>query len=72
MANKTFQYEVHYVNPDDLDLTPAKRRELSTSVSATSVPRAVSKAKKQILEDWEMEARDLVIVAVFRPGLDLD
>lgn len=63
MANKTWKYVVSYVNPEDDDKTPAQRGEISLNVSATSVPRAVSKAKKDIVEEWDgLESKDIVIV----------
>lgn len=64
MANKTWNYEVYYVNPLDLeDKTPAQRGEEVCKVQATSVPRAVSKAKKEITEEWDgLENSQIVIV----------
>lgn len=64
MANKTWEYVVSYVDPIDLEeKTPAQRGELEVKVSATTVPRAVSKAKAMINEDWEgLEASQIVIV----------
>lgn len=64
MANKTWKYTVVYVDPIDLeDKTPAQREEHEVSVEATTVPRAVSKAKKLINDEWEgLDASQIVIV----------
>lgn len=64
MANKTWDYLVSYVDPIDLeDKTPAQRGELEVKVSATTVPRAVSKAKAMINEEWDgLENAQIVIV----------
>lgn len=67
MANKTWDFTVVYQNPEDLDETPAKRREETINVTATTAKRAISKATAEILDEWEgLEARDLVILDVFR------
>lgn len=68
MANKTWNYVVTYVNPLDLeDKTPAQRGEEQVKVQATSVPRAVSKAKKEINDEWEgLETSQIVIVECAR------
>lgn len=67
MANKTWKYTVTYQSPEDADETPAKRREEAVQVEATTGPRAISKAKTAILDEWEgVEARDLVILDAFR------
>jgi hypothetical protein len=64
MANKTWKYSVFYVDPIDLeDKTPAQRSEHELSVEATTVARAVSKAKKLINDEWDgLEASQIVIV----------
>lgn len=67
MANKTWKYTVTYQNPEDAELTPAKRGEESVQIEATTGPRAISKAKTAILDEWEgLEARDLVILDAVR------
>lgn len=70
MANKTWNYEVYYVNPEDLeDKTPAQRGEEVVKVQATSVSRAVSKAKKEIADEWEgLDNSQIVIVECRRAG----
>jgi hypothetical protein len=62
--NKSWDYVVSYVDPIDLeDRTPAQRGELTVKVSATTVPRAISKAKVLINEEWEgLESSQIVIV----------
>lgn len=67
MANKNWQFTVVYQSPEDAHLTPAKRGEEKIEVSSTSANRALSKAKKEILEDREgLEAKNLVILDVYR------
>lgn len=66
MANKTWNYLVKYVNPEDLEKTPAKRGECTWTGQATSAKRAISKATKDILEDWDMKTADLVILDAVR------
>jgi len=67
MANKNWLFTVVYQSPEDAHLTPAKRGEEKVEVNSTSANRALSKAKKEILEDWEgLEARNLVILDVYR------
>lgn len=67
MANKTWEYVVTYQSPEHMHLTPAQREEEMCRVQATTAPRALSKAKKDILDDWEgVEAKDLVILDVCR------
>lgn len=57
-----------YQDPKDIanGVTPAKRGELDYECSATTVPRALSIAKKAISEAHEVPARDLVILDVVR------
>lgn len=66
MANKTWEYTVSFQDPEDLDLTPAKRRERSVTVDATTAGRAISKAVAEILEEWEVEKRHIVILDACR------
>ena len=68
MANKKWSYIISYVNPADLDTkTPAQRGEIEFLVDATSVPRAVSIAKKIIVgEHPGITAGQIVIVDVVR------
>lgn len=68
MANKKWSYIVAYVDPADLDTkTPAQRGEIEFLVDATSVPRAVSIAKKIISgEHPGITAGQIVIVDVVR------
>lgn len=66
MANKTWNYTVVFQHPDDMDSTPARRRELFLRADATTANRAGSKAKSLILEEWEMQARDIVILDIYR------
>lgn len=55
-GNRNFSYQVKYYLKDQLDKTPATRVPETVYVDATSVPRAISKAKTKLeLEsghDW--------------------
>lgn len=64
MPNKTWSYVVTYIDPGDLETkTPAKRAEETVNVEATTVGRALTKAKAAINDDWEgLEASQIVIV----------
>lgn len=67
MANKTWDYTVTYQSPEDADKTPAQRGEESITVEATTAKRAISKALKEIVDEWEgVEAKDLVLLDVVR------
>ena len=69
MANKKWEFLVSYIDPADFDQTPAKRGEIDLTVSATSVSRAISIAKKGFLQEFESEgltARDFVPVECVR------
>lgn len=67
MPNKTWKYTVTYQSPEDQDLTPAKRREESIDVEATTAKRAISKAVTAILDEWDgVEARELVVLDAYR------
>lgn len=67
MANRTWTYTVVYQSPEDIDETPAKRREETKTVQATTAKRAIAKATKDVMDEWEgFEARDLVILDAFR------
>jgi hypothetical protein len=66
MANKTWDYTVTVQHPDDFDKTPAQRREVYFSTKATSAPRALSKIKRQVAEEWEMEARYVEVLDACR------
>lgn len=67
MANKNWDYVVSYVDPDTLHLSPGQREELDFSVKATSVPRALSKAKAEIKANHEgIEAGQIVVLDIVR------
>lgn len=69
MANKTWSYLVCYVDPDDLlTKTPAKRGELELDpIKATSVQRAVSIAKKTVMETHNLDSvRDVIVLDIVR------
>jgi hypothetical protein len=67
MANKSWTFTVVYQSPEDADLTPAKRREESIQVASTSAKRALSKAVREICDDWDgLEAKDVLVLDVFR------
>lgn len=70
MPNKKWKYVVSYVNPLDLeDKTPAKREEEVVRVEATTVTRALTRAKALINEEWEgLETSQVVIVECRRVG----
>lgn len=73
MANKTWDYLVSYIDPEDLSTkTPAKRGELEFECKATTVGRALTMAKKYIIETHSLDgARDVVIVDVVREASPL-
>lgn len=66
MANKTWEYTVTFQHPEDYELTPAKRRTLKRLTHATSAARAISKIKKEVAADWEMEPRYVEILDAVR------
>lgn len=67
-GNKTWSYVVTYVNPIDLeDKTPAQRGEETVEVKATTVTRALTKAKTLINDEWEgLESSQIVIIECTR------
>jgi hypothetical protein len=66
MANKVWPYVVCFQDPEDAELTPAKRREQSVQVDATSASRAISKAIVEIMDEWDVEKRHIVILDACR------
>lgn len=68
MANKKWSFIVSFCNPEDIakGVTPAKRREEEFVVDATTVPRALSIAKKHVAGEWAVEAKDVVFLDVVR------
>lgn len=62
MANKQFKYEISYHPPQEMDKTPAQRQRFYVEVPATSVPRALNKAYKEILDRHECTKGDLLVV----------
>lgn len=67
MANKSWDFTVVYQNPEDFEETPARRREESRQVTSTTAKRALSKAVREICEEWEgVEAKDVVVLDAFR------
>lgn len=67
MANKNWNFTVVYQNPEDFELTPAKRREEKLIVTSTSAKRALAKAVKDVCAGWDgVEARDVLVLDVYR------
>lgn len=67
MANKTWNYTVAYQDPEDVKTkTPAKRGELYWNCKATTVNRALSIVKKELAEEHQVEARELIILDIVR------
>jgi hypothetical protein len=69
MANKKWEFLVAYVDPADFGEVPSKRGEIDVVVSATSVSRALSIARKGFLEEFasiRATARDFLPVECVR------
>lgn len=66
MANKSFTYSVKYYPESELTLAPTKRTASTHIVEATSAPRAVSRAQRELGIE---SARQWVVVSV-TPVLD--
>lgn len=68
MANRKNRYEVRYHNMrEEFDKSPSRRTIVKHQVSATSVPRALSKFHKTIeadsgLKKWDVNVLEVVIV----------
>lgn len=61
--NKSWDYVVTYVNPFDItEKTPAQRAEETVEVNATTVQRALTKAKALIHEEWEELDNSLIVI----------
>lgn len=68
MANKSFDFFVRFIDPEEAArTTPAKRRErVAGSYNSTSVGRALTKFFNEQKEDNGWLKKDLVILDVMR------